>query len=103
MDFFAYIRTTLGDDISFDEFMAQWLNESIRRSLIDCYRSDLTAALEVFRDSQFKYSVPENPNPKLIYNYFYGSPLQLNADEDQSFFWDDVASRPYVTIPNLQR
>ena len=103
MDLFTYIKTTLGDDIDFDEFMTYWLNGTIRRSLIDCYRSDLTAALEVFRDSQLKYSVPENPNPRLVYNYFYGNPLQLNADEDQSIFWDDVASRLYVTIPNLQR
>ena len=88
---------------TFDEFMKSWSNMVFRRRLIAFYRFVIERSLNLGNDSQFKYSVSENPYPRLVYNYFYGNPPQLNADEDQSIFWDDVASRPYVTIPNLQR
>lgn len=99
MDLFTHIKATLGDDASFDEFMTKWSNELIRRRIIDCYRNELTTALKTLRDSQFEYLVPENPDPKLVYKFFYGTPLQFDTESDQNLFWDDVASRPYVTIP----
>ena len=88
---------------TFEEFMDEWSNLVYRRRIVAIYRFAIEQSLNLGNGSQFKYSVPENPNPRLVYNYFYGNPLQLNADEDQSIFWDDVASRPYVTIPSLQR
>ena len=84
---------------TFEEFMKSWSNMAYRRRIVAFYQFAIERSLNLGNGSNQTMSVPENPDPKLIYNYFYGNPLQLNADEDQSLFWDDVASRPYATIP----
>ena len=88
---------------TFDEFMKSWSNMAYRRRIVAFYQFAIERSLNLRNSSSRVVSTPTYPDPRLIYNYFYGNPLQLNADEDQSIFWDDVASRPYVTIPSLQR
>ena len=72
MDIVHYLRDKYGVDMDYATFLELWEDETIRSTLIDQYKSDINAALEIVdKDLTYLLTVKEPIDPKRIHDLYF--------------------------------